>query len=58
MVAPGELAGIEALRILAGWLFIVSAIGSSARAVTRKTVMGLGSKRTTGDALQPGFGEP
>jgi succinate-acetate transporter protein len=63
--AIGELAGIEALRILAGWLFIVSAIVAwyaatalMVNAAYGRTVMGLGSKRKAGEALEPGFGEP
>lgn len=66
IAAIAELAGVEGLRILAGWLFIISAIIAwyAATALMMnsafgRTVMGLGAPRkTTVDNIQPGFGEP
>lgn len=65
VAAIGELAGIEGLRILAGWLFIISAIiawyAATALMINSahgRTVMSLGAKRKTQDELQAGLGEP
>ena len=64
--AVAELMGLESLRMLAGWLFIISAIiawyaatalmmnGAFGRAVMR---MGL-KRQESMSQLQPGFGEP
>jgi hypothetical protein len=61
--AIGELAGIEGLRILAGWLFIISAIIAwyAATALMMNSaygrkVMRLGTKSTS--QIQSGLGEP
>lgn len=66
IAAIAELAGIEALRILAGWLFIISAIiawyAATALMVNSafgRTVMRLGSKRKVeAREIQAGLGEP
>lgn len=66
VAAIAELAGIEALRILAGWLFIVSAIiawyaatALMVNAAFGRTVMGMGIKRPQqAEEIQTGFGEP
>ena len=65
VAAIGELAGIEALRILAGWLFIISAIiawyaatALMVNAVHGRTVMGLGSKRKGRPEVQAAWDEP
>ncbi|HEX5434663.1 MAG TPA: hypothetical protein VFY05_10530, partial [Candidatus Angelobacter sp.] len=62
--AIGELGGVEWLRVLAGWLFIISAIvawyAATALMVNgahRRKVMRLGTKRQE-DRIQIGFGEP
>ena len=62
--AIAELAGIEGLRILAGYLFIISALiawyAATALMVNSafgRTVMGLGVKRRDNE-LQSGLGEP
>ena len=65
--AIGELAGVEALRILAGWLFIISAIVAfysatalMVNAAYGRTVMSLGATahKNQEPELQPGLGEP
>lgn len=66
VAAIGELIGMEGLRILAGWLFIVSAIiawyTATALMVNSgrgRKVMALGSKRKPATSeIQYGFGEP
>jgi len=65
VAAIGELAGIEPLRILAGWLFIISAFiawyAATALMVNSsfgRVLMGLGSKRKGIGQIQPGIGEP
>lgn len=62
--AIGELGGVEWLRVLAGWLFIISAIIAWYAATAlmmngahRRKVMRLGTKRQE-DRIQIGFGEP
>ncbi|MGI9101753.1 MAG: acetate uptake transporter [Terriglobales bacterium] len=62
--AIGQLAGVEGLNVLAGWLFIISAIiawyAATALMVNSaygRTVMGLG-KRKKGIQINTGFGEP
>jgi uncharacterized protein len=64
VAAIAELAGVEALRMLAGWLFIISAViawyaatALMINAAYGRKVMRLGSKRK-GEELQIGFGEP
>jgi len=64
VAAIAELAGVEGLRILAGWLFIISAIlawyaatALMINAAHGRTVLRLGSKRKA-DELQIGIGEP
>lgn len=64
VAAVGELAGVEWLRIVAGWLFIISAIiawyAATALMINgarHRTVLSLGSKRSE-DTIQIGFGEP
>ncbi len=63
--AIAELAGIEGLRILAGWLFIISAViawyAASALMINSafgRNVLGLGTKRQATAAPQVGLGEP
>lgn len=65
IAAIAELVGVEGLRILAGWLFIISAIiawyAATALMVNSafgRTVMGLGTKRKAIGEIQPGLGEP
>ncbi len=66
VAAIAELAGIEALRILAGWLFIISACiawyaatALMVNAACGRTVMGLGTRRKKQPSeMQPGLGEP
>ena len=65
IAAIAELVGVEGLRILAGYLFIISAIiawyAATALMVNsafRRVVMGLGSKRAESPGIQAGFGEP
>jgi uncharacterized protein len=65
IAAIGELAGVEGLRILAGWLFIISAIVAwyaatalMLNAASGRTVLGLGSRRKVVPEIQAGFGEP
>jgi len=65
VAAIAELAGIEGLRILAGWLFIISAViawyaatALMANSSFGRTVLGLGSKRKGSPQIQPGVGEP
>lgn len=65
VAAIGELVGVEGLRILAGWLFIISAIiawyAATALMINSahgRTVMSLGAKRKAQDELQAGLGEP
>jgi hypothetical protein len=64
VAAIGELAGVEGLRVLAGWLFIISAIiawyaatALMMNAAYGRKVMRLGTRRKA-DELQLGFGEP
>ena len=64
VAAIGELAGVEGLRILAGWLFIISAIiawyaatALMINAAYGRKVLRLGAKRKE-DEIQIGFGEP
>ncbi len=64
IAAIGELAGVEGLRILAGWIFIISAIiawyaatALMINAAYGRKVLGLGSKRKTAE-IQMAFGEP
>lgn len=66
VAAIGELIGMQALRIIAGWLFIVSALIAwyTATALMINSgrghkVMALGSKRKAATSeIQYGFGEP
>lgn len=66
VAAIAELAGAEALRIIAGWLFIISAViawyAATALMVNSargRVSLGLGSKRKgTAGEIQIGFGEP
>lgn len=66
IAAIAELAGVEGLRILAGWLFIISAIIAwyAATALMMNSafgrkVMRLGVPRNAAaDNIQPGLGEP
>jgi uncharacterized protein len=65
IAAIAELIGIEPLRILAGWVFIISAIiawyAATALMVNSafgRTVLGLGSKRKDASRIQAGIGEP
>lgn len=64
IAAVAELAGVEWLRMLAGWAFIISAVlawyAATALMINGaygRKVMGLGSKRKE-EELQIGFGEP
>jgi hypothetical protein len=64
IAAIAELAGVEGLRILAGWLFIISAIiawyaatALMMNAAYGRKVMRLGTRRKV-DEIQLGFGEP
>ncbi len=64
--AIGELRGAEAMRVLAGWLFIVSAIiawytatALMINSASGKKVLSLGIKRKpTSSDIELGFGEP
>lgn len=63
--AIAELVGVEGLRILAGWLFIISAViawyAATALMVNStfgRTVLGLGKKRAGEPDMQLGLGEP
>lgn len=65
IAAIAELGGVEGLRILAGWLFIISAViawyAATALMVNsafRRTVMGLGKKAKAEPDIQLGVGEP
>jgi len=66
IAAIAELAGVEGLRILAGYLFIISAIVAwyaatalMVNAALGRKALGLGSKRkATAGEIQMGFGEP
>lgn len=65
IAAIAELIGVEGLRILAGYLFIVSALiawyaatALMVNGATGRVVMGLGSKRKAEAETQIGFGEP
>ncbi len=65
IAAIAELVGVEGLRILAGWLFIVSALiawyAATALMVNGalgRAAMGLGLRRKGAVEIQPGFGEP
>jgi succinate-acetate transporter protein len=65
VAAIGQLAGIEALNVLAGWLFIVSAIlawwVASAlmfKGAWGRTVLRFGEKKKAVAEMQPGLGEP
>lgn len=65
IAAIGELAGSEGLRILAGYLFIISAIiawyaatALMMNGVAGRRVMGLGIRRKRPVEIQTGFGEP
>ncbi len=62
--AISYLAGAAAMGILAGWLFIISAIiawyaatALMVNAAFRRTVMGLGTKKQS-EGMQAGLGEP
>ena len=64
IAAIGELAGVEALRMFAGWLFIISAIiawyaatALMINAAYRRNVLRLGA-RPKPDEIQFGIGEP
>ncbi len=64
IAAIGELAGVEWLRMLAGWLFIISAFiawyaatALMMNAAYGRKVLSLGSKRKVTE-IQIGFGEP
>lgn len=63
--AVAELVGVEGLRILAGWLFIISAIiawyaatALMVNSATGRTTMGLGAKRKPAGGIEQGLGEP
>jgi len=63
--AIAELAGVEGLRILAGWLFIISAViawyAATALMVNSafgRTVLGMGTRRIGEPKMQVGLGEP
>ncbi|HEX2330409.1 MAG TPA: acetate uptake transporter [Candidatus Angelobacter sp.] len=63
--AIAELAGIEGLRILAGWLFIISAViawyAATALMVNSafgRTVLRMGTRRMGEPKMQVGLGEP
>ena len=64
--AIAELGGVEGLRILAGWLFIISAViawyaatALMVNAASGRKIMSLGSKRKVADAqIHPALGEP
>lgn len=65
IAAIAELVGVEGLRILAGYLFIISAIiawyaatALMVNGATGRVVMGLGSKRKAGPEVETGLGEP
>ena len=66
VAAIGELIGMQGLRILAGWLFIISALIAWYTATALminsgrgRKVMALGSKRKPATSeIQYGFGEP
>ena len=65
IAAIAELVGVEGLRILAGYLFIIAALiawyAATALMVNsafRRVIMGLGSKRTGSSGIQAGLGEP
>jgi uncharacterized protein len=65
IAAIAELIGLEGLRIVAGWLFIISAIiawyAATALMVNGalgRSAMGLGTKRKVAGELQSGLGEP
>jgi hypothetical protein len=66
VAAVAELMGMEGLRVLAGWLFIVAAIiawyvatALMMNGAFGHTVMGLGAKRQeAAPQVQSGFGEP
>jgi uncharacterized protein len=65
VAAIAELVGVEGLRILAGWLFIISAViawyAATALMINSaygRPVMGLGVKRKASLEIQPGLGEP
>ncbi len=65
VAAVAELIGMEGLRVLAGWLFIISAIiawyAATALMVNGakgRTVLGLGAKGTALEEIELGFKEP
>ncbi len=65
VAAIGQLGGIEGLNVLAGWLFIISAIiawyaatALMMNAAFGRTVLRLGTKRRVEGELEPGLGEP
>lgn len=65
IAAIAELVGVGGLRILAGWLFIISAViawyAATALMVNGalgREAMGLGLKRKGAVEMQPGLGEP
>jgi len=65
VAAIAELVGVESLRILAGWLFIISAIiawyaatALMVNAAFRRTVMGLGSRHEGGPQIQRSVTNP
>lgn len=65
IAAIAELVGVEGLRMLAGWLFIVSAIiawyaatALMINGAAGRQVMGLGTRRRGTSDIQMGLGEP
>jgi uncharacterized protein len=63
--AIAELAGVDGLRILAGWLFIISAIiawyaatALMMNGAAGKAILGLGIRRKRTADFQVGLGEP
>ena len=65
IAAIANLNGIEGLSVLAGYLFIISAViawyaatALMVNAVYGRVVMGLGSKRSGAPGIQAGIGEP
>jgi hypothetical protein len=65
VAAIAELVGIEGLRVLAGWLFIIAALiawyaatALMINGASGRKVMSLGVKRLETDEFQIGVGEP
>lgn len=63
--AIAELGGVENLRVLAGWIYIISAClawytatALMVNAAYGRAVMGLGIKRARSEEIQAGIGEP